>query len=65
MLPRTPVAYDYNVLVRTPNGKWQSVDTYAAMVGQINATTGSGISYGASMWYFGFDGTVQVSAILE
>lgn len=56
-----PVAYDYNVLVRTPKGNWQSLDTYAAKVEQINATTGSSISYTASMAYFDFDGMVEIS----
>lgn len=55
------VAYDYNVLVRTPRGNWQPVGTYAAKIEQINATTGSGIKYGASMCYFDFVGTVGIS----
>jgi hypothetical protein len=57
-----PVAYDYRVPVRTPKSKRQSVDTYAAKVEHINATTGSGISYGASMCYYDFDGTVETPA---
>ncbi|KAL1858795.1 hypothetical protein VTK73DRAFT_7800 [Phialemonium thermophilum] len=56
-----PVASSYRLRVRPPKGCWRAVETYLANVEQVNTMTGSGTKYSASMAYFDFSGSVEVS----
>ncbi|MGW3409698.1 glycosyl hydrolase family 28 protein [Streptomyces sp. NPDC000888] len=53
----------FTVKVRTPGGKWRSVDSYLATFKVINPRSGTGTDtvHDSSMAYFDFSGTVEVS----
>ncbi|KAJ4322146.1 hypothetical protein N0V84_004981 [Fusarium piperis] len=57
-----PVATDFDVKVRSPGGKWETVETYRPLHTEANFTTGSTVRHASSLAIFDFNGTVEIRA---
>lgn len=56
-----PDSINYTVTVQAPGGSPKQLDIYQAQLGQVNLTSGSGISYNTSFAFFDFSDTAKVS----
>lgn len=51
----------FEINVKVPNGRWQSIDAYLVKLNEVNVTSGAGIGHNSSMAYFDFSGPVKIS----
>ncbi|KAI1380193.1 putative transmembrane protein [Hypoxylon crocopeplum] len=56
-----PTESTFDVRVRSPGRLWQTLGTYQVTVEEVNTTKGNSQTYGSSMTYFDFSGSVEIS----